>query len=538
MDYFDLGTHGRAVSDVPEAQTWFDRGLVWTYGYNHEEAIACFERALAADPGCAMSLWGIAYAVGPNYNKVWEDFGPAERPAMLQTANDALDRAEAMQADAPTAALIAALRQRYPRDVPEDYAPFHAAYARAMAGCLDAYPHDLDIICLYAEAEMNRAPWALWDWRTGAPSDVADTRRVQATLESAFERPEAWDHPGLLHMYVHLMEQSATPERALRHGDRLATVVPASGHLIHMGTHIDVQCGDYHTTVARNLAAIVQDDLYRDYAGSEGFYMLYCLHNMSFTLYGAMFLGQKRIALEMGDRLIGAMSRSFLDTYADWFEAFAAKKQHAMVRFGMWEEILEQPFPEDIALYAQTHAAQRYARAVALANTGAAAAARNEAAAFEAARDAVPEARVLFNNSCADLNTIATEVMWGEILYHEGAYDAAFTRLRRAVELDDALHYDEPWGWMMPTRHPLGALLAEQGHWAEAEAVFRADLGLDGTLPRACQHPGNIWALKGLDECLEARGEEVERRHIRAQLAQATARADAGIAAACFCRSR
>jgi len=543
MTYFDLGTYTRAVTTQSrEAQLWFDRGLVWTYGYNHEEAIVCFEKALQHDPTCAMAQWGIAYAIGPNYNKPWETFEPEEKPEAIERAQGALAAAIERLADASPIerALIEALRQRYPdtADI-EAFDPWNDVYADAMRQVHRTHPGDLDVCALFAEAIMNRTPWQLWDLPTGKPAEGADTLEAIQVLETAFATLDgAWDHPGLLHMYIHLMEMSPHPERALRHGDRLSTLVPEAGHLLHMATHIDVLCGDYQNVVARNANAIVADRKFLAHAGSENFYSAYRCHNYHFKIYGALFLGQPVPAFEAADELIETLPEEALRPFADWFESFIPMKQHVFVRFGMWDEIVAQPLPRDAELYSVTTAMMRYARTVAYANLGNVAAAEAERDAFFAARDAVPESRMLFNNTCADILKVAEQMLLGELEYRKGNLDTAFDHLRRSVELDDTLPYDEPWGWMQPTRHALGALLLEQNRLDEAEAVYRADLGLDTTLSRACQHPNNVWSLHGLHECLERRGETVEIQHVKLRLDQALARAEVPIRASCFCRGK
>jgi tetratricopeptide (TPR) repeat protein len=541
MDYYRLGTHSRPVTtSSPEAQTWFDRGLIWLYGYNHEAAIVCFERALADDPDCAIAHWGIAYAVGPNYNKPWATFEPEERAASVERAQTSMTAALA-RADRQTPAdraMIEALAKRCPASPVEDFGPWNDAYAAAMRDVQRAHPNDLDIAALCAEALMNRNPWQLWNLPTGQPTEGADTLEAKEILEAAIARPGGWDHPGLLHMYIHLMEMSPHPELALRHGDRLTVLVPDAGHLIHMGTHIDVLCGDYHRVVERNARAIEVDRHWLDREGADNFYTVYRCHNYHFKIYGAMFLGQRSVALETADELAASLSPPVLRPLADWFEAFVPMKQHVLIRFGMWEEIVNQPLPEDAELYAMTTALMRYARSIALANLGKIKKAEAERDAFSAAQAAVPESRMLFNNTCIDILKIAEQMMLGELEYHKGNHDAAFAHLRQAVHLDDTLPYDEPWGWMQPARHALGALLLEQGRLEEAEATYRADLGLDSTLGRACQHPQNVWALHGLHECLTRRREEVEARHVKLLLDRAAARADVPIQASCYCRQK
>ncbi len=541
MSYFDLGSHGRKVTTVSDhAQLWFDRGLVWLYAYNHEAAIACFRKALDADAGCAMAHWGVAAASGPNYNQPWEGMEQDERAEAVSMARRAVKAAQdaAYALSAVERDLINAIAKRFPDEPVEDIAPWLEAYAEAMRDVHKAYPEDRDVAALLAEAMMNRTPWQLWDLSTGKPADGADTEEAREVLERALGLRGAWDHPGLLHFYIHLMEMSPTPELALRHGDRLSTLVPDAGHLIHMGTHIDVLCGDYHNVVAKNSKAIEADRKWLYQEGADNFYTVYRCHNYHFKIYGAMFLGQPEPALTAAEELVETLPEvTKLRQMADWFEAFVPMKMHVLVRFGMWHDILATDLPEDSELYAMTTALMRYARTVALANMGDIAAAEAERAEFDTAHKAVPESRMLFNNTCQDILKVAEAMMLGEIEYKKGNREAAFEHLRKSMELDDTLPYDERWGWMQPTRHALGALLLDAGHYDEAEAVYRADLGLDETLARACQHPANVWSLHGLHECLTRRGEKVEALHVKRLLDRSLARAEVPIRASCYCRN-
>jgi tetratricopeptide (TPR) repeat protein len=541
MDTFDLGSYSMKIStSSQEAQNWFDHGLAWVYGYNHEEAITCFERALDADPDCAMAHWGIAYAIGPNYNKPWEAFEEDEKPECISRVKQAIDTATSLR-DLNTDmenALIDALSCRYPDDASiEEFAPWNDAYADAMRAVHKRHRDHLDVCSLFAESIMNRTPWQLWDLPTGKPAEGADTVEAISVLEAAFDTLEgAWRHAGLLHMYIHLMEMSPHPERALRQGDALSTLIPDAGHLLHMATHIDVLCGEYQSVVSRNHSAIIADRKYLEERGANNFYSVYRCHNYHFKIYGAMFLGQPSVALETADELIKTMPEDLLRSLADWFEGFVPMKQHALIRFGRWNEILAQELPEDAELFSVTTAMMHYARTVALANTGEISKAEAERDLFSEARDKVPETRMLFNNSCQDILKIAEQMMLGELEYHKGNSDKAFEHLRKSVGIDDNLPYDEPWAWMQPTRHALGALLIEQGQYEEAETVYRADLGLDSTLSRACQHPGNVWSLHGLHECLVHRGEKTEALQVKLQLDKAAARAEVPIKASCYCR--
>ncbi|SDG52740.1 tetratricopeptide repeat protein [Sulfitobacter delicatus] len=539
-EYFDLGVYSRPASGLPSAQLWFDRGLVWLFAYNHEEAIVCFEKALQADPTCALAHWGIAYAIGPNYNKAWEVFTPEEKAPALARAHVALKAGLALQGAKPAErALVQALAARYPTDPEvEDYQPFNDGFAAAMRPVYKAHPRDLDITFVYAEALMNRTPWQLWDTARGIPNPNASTPEAITVLERAFDQiTGAWEHPGLLHMYIHLMEMSPHPERALRHGDRLEDLVPDAGHLVHMGTHIDVLCGDYQNVLYRNLAAADVDDRFKTYAGAANFYALYRIHNLHFASYGAMFLGQKGAAVNAATRLREEVPDEVVRSYPDIFETFVAAAPHVYIRFGMWSEILELEQPQDKELYVTTDALIHYAKGISLANLGRHDEARAAMADFAAAYDKVPDTRMLFNNTARDVLAVGEAMMKGEIAFKAGRQLEGLDHLRRAVELDDNLEYEEPWSWPQPTRHALGALLLEAGEYDEAEAVYRADLGLDGQLPRPSQHPRNVWALHGLHECLMRRGEQVELPHIRQLLDQAVAHADIPIQASCLCRA-
>ncbi|MFI5855562.1 hypothetical protein [Streptomyces parvulus] len=544
MEYYDLGVHGRPVTtSSPEAQRWFDRGLVWTYAFNHEEAVACFEAAAAADPDCAMAQWGIAYALGPNYNKPWDAFDAEELTRTVDRTHAAVELAHEKAAGASPVerALIGALRARYPQArAVEDCSVWNAPYADSMRAVHELAPDDLDVATLYADALMNLTPWQLWDLRTGRPAEGARTLAAKEVLDRALAAGGGLDHPGVLHLYVHLMEMSATPEAALSVADRLRGLVPDAGHLLHMPSHLEVLCGDYRRVVSDNSAAIAADEKYRARAGAMNFYTLYRMHNYHFRIYGAMFLGQYRVALDTAARLEASVPEELLRVQsppmADWLEGFLAMRVHVLIRFGRWADILALPMPADPGLYCVSTAMLHYARGVALSATGRTAEAEAERVLLRAAVARVPDTRMLFNNTCADILAIASAMLDGELEYRKGDHPAAFAALERSIALDDALPYDEPWGWMQPTRHAYGALLLEQGRVAEAEAVYRADLGLDDTLPRALQHPGNVWALHGLHECLVRLDRPGEARIVAQQLRLATALADVPVEASCYCR--
>ena len=551
-EYFDLGAYGRQITTTsPDAQLWFDRGLNWTWAYNHGEAIECFRKAADADPTAVAPCWGVAYAAGPNYNLPWHRYDPAGRANALGVAYDAMQEAlrrlDGASVTPVERALTEALRARYPQREPladvDDMMAWNRAYTDAMRAVWRAHPRDLDVMAVFVEAMMNETPWLMWDLRTGRPREGAKTEEAQAVLEGAMrDLPEAWDHPGVLHLYVHLMEMSPFPQKAMRAADRLREMLPDAGHLVHMPTHIDVLCGQYRDVLLWNQRATVADRKYLARAGALNVYTMYRTHNYHFAIYGAMFLGQYSAAMAAAQELIDVTPEAALripsPPMADFLEGYLPMKQHVLVRFGKWREILEQELPQDSELYCSTTAMMLYARVVALSNLGRTAEAEAALEEFRAARARVPDSRRVHNNTVVDLLAIAEEMALGELEYRKGDIEKAFAHLRRSVELDDALPYDEPWGWMQPTRHALGALLLEQGRVEEAEAVYRSDLGFDGKLARACQHPDNVWSLHGLHECLSRRGETVERPIIKQRLDLAVARCEVPVRASCYCRTK
>jgi tetratricopeptide (TPR) repeat protein len=333
---------------------------------------------------------------------------------------------------------------------------------------------------------------------------------------------------------------STAPERGLALADLLPALVPDAGHLQHMPSHLQVLCGDYRGAITANSRAIAADARFLARSGPMNFYTLYRAHNFHFRIYAAMLAGRSHVALETARQLEAAIPEQLLRVpsppMADWLEGFLAMRVHVLIRFGRWSEILDLPLPDDPELYCVTTAMLHHARGVALAATGRVDEAVVERDLLHATAARVPEERMLFNNTCPDILAVAAALLDGEISYRAGRFDQAFADLRRAIDLEDALPYDEPWGWMQPTRHAYGALLLEQGHVAQALDVYAADLGVDDTLPRAVQHPGNVWSLHGLHECLTRLEHTAQARLVAQQLRIAAAVADVPITASCFCR--
>lgn len=546
-DYFDLGDYSRKISTTSvQAQRWFDRGLMWCYSFNYEAAASCFRQMLTFDAHCAMAHWGIAYAVGPYYNKQWHQFDPVDLASTLlechMQTHHALEKIT--NASPVEQALIRALAHRYQAaEVGSDLALWNDHYADAMRYVYSDFADDPDVSTLFVDAMMNRTPWALWDIHSGKPEQGADTLECMRVLESSIQKYQSStgaEHAGLLHLYIHVLEMSPYPEKALPAADGLRHLVPDAAHLRHMSTHIDVQCGDYYNTVASNSAAIRADDKYLKHAGKLNFNALSRAHNCHFKLYGAMLLGQYQSAMAAANDLVETIPEALLRVdsppMADWLEGYVAMKVHALIRFGQWQVIIDTPFPQDRDLYCTTTAMLHYAQTLAhavLANIDEAQAALQQ---FTQAVEKVPYSRKIFNNHCRDTLAVAAEMAHGEVEYRKANFEQAFEHLRAAVSLADSLPYDEPWGWMQPARHALGALLLEQGRLDEAEHVYRTDLGLNDELVRACQHRDNVWSLHGLHECLRRQAKQTEASMIAPRLAVAVARADVPIKASCLCR--
>lgn len=543
-EYYDLGSFHRPVATSSEdAQTWFDRGLIWTYAFNHEEAGKCFQRAISNDPGCAMAYWGLAYSLGPNYNKQWSVFDGEDIVLSVNRTHVAATQAKANSATATPVerALIDAIQFRYLQALPpEDFSIWNLEYAAAMESVYRAFSDDLDVATLYADALMNLTPWKMWDLTTGQPAAGARTLEVKEVLDRALSQEGGSRHAGILHLYIHLMEMSGVPETALTVADQLRGLVPDAGHLNHMPSHLDILCGDYRRAIASNSEGIRGDEKFLGREGPLNFYTLYRSHNYHFRIYAAMFSGQSRIALQTAARLEASIPEDLLRVrsppMADWLESFLSMRMHVLIRFGLWQDILDLTLPHDTELYCVTTAMIHYAKGVAWAATGMIEEAKEERIRFCDALKRVAPSRMLFNKSCIDILAVGEAMLDGELAYRQANFDVALKHLLRSVTLYDALPYDEPWGWMQPTRHAYGALLLEQGRVDEAASVYSADLGLDNTLPRALQHPNNIWALHGYHECLVRLGRTAEASIIEPQLRLATAIADVPIPSSCFCR--
>ena len=549
--YFALGPYAREIeTQSEEAQLWFNRGLNWCYAFHHDEAVRCFEKTVELDPDCAMGYWGVAYATGPYYNIPWDKMSPTGRPVVIATCHENAQKAVALAANGSATelekALCGALARRFQAataDDPETLSQWDDDYADAMRAVYQEYSEDYDVCALTAEALMVRTPWKLWDLQNRVAAEGTDTLEAIEIVETALARIKRngdASHCGLLHFYIHIMEMSPEPERALEACDELRPLVPGSGHLTHMPSHIYVLCGQYEKTIASNVEAAAADEKYLEYDGELGIYYVYLLHNIHFQMYGAFFSGQYEPAIRAAEEMKATVKPEYLLSdfafLVNYLEAFYGMKAHVLIRFGKWQEILDEPLPDDPKLFCVTYAVWQYAKGIAHAVLGNITEAQEQQRLLRDAVAALPADRIVFQNDTRDMLAVAGPMLAGELEYRRGNYDVAFANLRKAVELYDNLNYSEPWSWMMPPRHALGALLLEQGHVDEATAVYRADLGLDDTLVRPSQHPNNIWSLVGYAECCEKQGDQKALDAIRPELEKARKIADDAITVSCFCR--
>ena len=541
MSYEGLGKRISAESN--ECREWVNRSLLNSYGFKREEALRCLQKALAIDSNCPMAHCLVAYNNAADYNNPGGfDYGKG-----YQESQKALEIASKM-ASIPDweLALIEAQTHRFCWPVgskPMDQ--LHKDYAKAMREVYKKFGKDTDIIALFAESLMQLAPWTLWTKPPEIKPAIEETEEIISTLEKGLEIDPV--HPGLAHLYIHAMELSATPEKALPTSDLLRAKYPDQGHLIHMPSHIDMWVGQYKEAIETNKAAIVSDEAYKaTLAPPFEMYDAYRMHNYHFAAWAAMFDGQYIAALEYAEeaekQLVVDMVTGKLGGQPFgmvWLESFTSLPWHVLVRFGKWQEIIDRPMDKDKDIYAGTTAVAYYARAIAFAVLGKANEADRERANFYTAlNNKALEGRRLHNNLMHDplekngILDIAEAVLNGEVEYHRGNFEEAFKWLNTAVERDTNLAYDEPWGWMVPARHVLGALLLEHKEAAKAEEVYREDLK---------QYKNNMWSLLGLYQALkEQKKNEKEAEEVLCLFKEASARCDKAInvGASCLCATK
>lgn len=488
--YDDLGTRSFPVTAKGElVQAYFDQGLRLTYAFNHFEAVRAYKEAQKRDPACAMCYWGEAYVLGPNLNVPMGEDAVAPAIAAIGAA-----MAKREGASPKERALIEALALRYTDDPEAPRAPLDKAYAEAMTKVAAAYPDDLDIQTLYADALMNLSPWDYWE------ADKKTPHPAQAEVVPTLERVLAADptHPGAIHLYIHAVEASVHAPKAEPHADRLAAQMPGAGHIVHMPAHIYYVLGRYADSVAANIKAVAADEAYIAEVKPDSVYTLaYYPHNVHFVVTSATMLGDAQTAVPYADKLEGLIPDEIART-AHWPQPIKAAPLLARLQLGLYDEVLAAPSPAADMPYLK--AMWHYARGVAFALTGKVAEAKAEKAALEKltaenAFEGIPN----YLLPARQLVELSGTVLDARIAAAEGRPEDAVGLWRTAVSQQDAVPYTEPPFWYYPTRQSLGAALVTAGKADEASEVLKATLH---------EHPNNGWALFALARAYEAMGDE------------------------------
>jgi tetratricopeptide (TPR) repeat protein len=490
--------HHPVSTKNPQAQAFFDQGLRLIYAFNHDEAARSFQRAADLDPKLAMAYWGIAEAVGPNYND------PASEERFKQ-AHEAIQKAMDLSANAAPAeqAYIQAMAKRFPADPKADLRKAAEDYRDAMREVVAKHPDDLDAATLFAEAGMNLHPWGLWR-QDGTPE--AGTEEIVATLESVLKRDP--NHMGAIHYYIHAVEASNTPERALAGANKLSSLAPAAGHIVHMPAHVYIRTGDYESALKTNQAAAAADRAYIKSSGVQGIYpMMYYSHNLHFIATSAAMNGNYPDAKKAAD-MLGAHVGPHVKEMPP-IEGFMTVPMAVDIRFHRWDDILrmKQPDPEMKTTTVFWH----FARGMALAAKGKVSEAEAEYKNVADAEKATPPDVVFtmpVNNKAKDIMKIAEDVLGAKIAMAKKDTDGAISQLRDAVAIQDTLKYNEPPDWFIPVRELLGAALLMKGDSAGAEKVFREDLA---------KNPRNPRSLFGLEQTLKAQGRDYDAGFVRKQ---------------------
>jgi tetratricopeptide (TPR) repeat protein len=517
--YSGLGALHHAIhTSNPEAQKFFDQGLVLVYGFNHEQAIRSFERASELDPNAAMPLWGKALALGPNYNMDVDPDHERDSYATIQKASKLAAAGPENERD-----YVDALAKRYTNDPKADLAKLAHDYANAMRDLAHKYPNDPDAQVIFAESLMDLHPWQLWS-NDGKPNE--NTAELVATLETALKR---WpDHPGANHYYIHALEASPTPERAQPSADHLGNMVPSAGHLVHMPAHIYLRMGNYAAAVKANQEAIASDNAFLQSTGTADsmYALMYLSHNIDFLYYAAGMNGQFAVSRDAAN-LIAANGKPALGA-VPFAEVTIPEPMWPLLRFARWDDVLKLEIPDakfpGALLYAH------FGRGVAFAEEGRIAEAQAERKVFADGIAHLPPGPPfgIFFNDWNTLTSLAGHVLDARIAWATSrvastadvkvsAVDVAIENWKQAVAIQDKMNYNEPPEWYYPVRESLGATLLMSGKAAEAEAVFREDLKL---------HPNNPRSLFGLWNSLEAQKQSTEAETVQAAFNKAWKNAD------------
>ena len=496
-----MGIHTHKVTTNKDSQKYFNQGLILSFAFNHAESIRSFKAAQRLDPNCAMCYWGEALSRGPNIN-VTSDGKVVMSPQDRKDAFKAIKKAKELMSSASIKEkdYILALSSRYNGELGTDRSVLDRNYALAMESLSNKYPDDMDAASLFAESLMNTMPWNYWA-EDGNPKP--DTVKVIETLESVLKK--APNHPLAIHLYIHAVEASSTPERAESAADRLGSLVPGAGHLVHMPAHIYWRVGRYHDASEANIEAARVDEEYIAQCNAQGFYpALYYPHNIHFLWAASTMEGRSQLSIDSAFKVAEYVGPEQIKQFPV-VEFFHTVPLLSYVRFGKWEEILsyEVPSPEfkySLGIY-------HYARGIALSSLG-----RNDEA-LEQLNLIKPlintqeiKTLVKAGQPSAKLLKIAENLLLGQIEYKKKNFDSSISYYKRAVALQDQLPYTEPPFWYYPTRQSLGRVLTEAGKYEEAEAVFRKDLE---------DYPRNGWSLFGLFKVLEILGKTEEAKHYK-----------------------
>ncbi len=513
-----MGDLHHAITTKSEtAQRFFNQGLTLSYAFNHKEAERSFREVARLDPDCAMAYWGIALVLGPNINAAMDN---AEVPNAYEAIQKAL--ALAPKASEKEQSFINALAARYTAEPVDNRTPLDEAYAAAMRDLAQRYPDDPDAAALLAEALMDLHPWKYWEL-DGSPKPW--TPEIVNTLEAGLQK---WpQHPGFNHFYIHAVEASPNPGRAMAHADLLGTLVPSAGHLVHMPAHIYIRTGRYHDAVVANEKAIAADSSYITQCHAQGVYpVAYVPHNHHFLSAAATFGGNSEKALMAAHHMAMNQDRKLMrEPGYGTLQHFTTIPLYALVKFGKWEEILNEAAPEADLLYPT--GVWHFGRGMAYTRTNQLDKAGEELGKLKAiaADTSLKQVTIWDINTTYDLLQIATEMLSGELAAKKGEFAKAIVHLKKAVAHEDHLTYDEPPPWYTPARHNLGAILLEAGHAAEAQKVFEEDL---------IKYPENGWSLFGLQQSLLAQGKKSEAEKAKQRFEHAWVGADVKLAAARF----
>lgn len=514
--YSDLGNlHHGITTGNRLAQKYFDQGLRLTYGFNHAEAIRAYTEAARLDPHCAMCYWGIALDYGPNINAPMDAGSGIKAYAAAQQALTLLPYASEEEQG-----YIRAVATRYAAKPEADRTALDRAYATAMGELAAKYPDDLDAQTLYAEAMMDLRPWNYW---TPDGKPYAETREIVATLENVMRRNP--NHPGACHYYIHTVE-AAYPEKAVPCADRLASLMPGAGHLVHMPAHIYIRVGRWADAIRANQHAIHTDETYiMDQRPAAGMYpMGYYPHNIHFLEFAATMAGNSSMALESAHQLASKVAPGML-AQIGMLQSMLVTPLHAEIRFGRWQDVLDETAPPTGLHYPM--GIWHYARGIAYTRQNKLDLADAELIELRriVAEPAMKNLVVDSGNTAEPVLHIASLVLAGELAARRGATDEAVSSYTQAIDLEDQLAYVEPPSWPLPVRQQLGALLLARGQASEAEAVYRADLK---------RFPENGWSLYGLAASLRAQGKNADADAVQARFRTAWANSDVTLMASAF----